>query len=61
MNQLPETAKTITIYNSLGELVYHQEIHKNSFTLSTADWAKGLYSCNIQSNQQTISKKFIVR
>lgn len=61
INQLPETAKTISIYNSLGELVYNQEIHKNSFTLSTADWAKGLYSCNIKSNQQTISKKFIVR
>jgi hypothetical protein len=52
-------ASTISIYNALGELVYQTSSTNLSETIPTENFAKGIYTVNIQTQVGTVFKKLI--
>lgn len=52
---------SVSIFNTLGEMVYTQnKISTNSLQINTSQWSKGLYTVQVNSNNQSITKKLIV-
>lgn len=52
---------SISIFNTLGEIVYTQyKISANSLQINTSQWGKGIYTVQVNSNNQSITKKLIV-
>jgi blue copper oxidase len=52
---------SISIFNTLGEIVYTQnKISTNSLQINTSQWSKGIYTVQVNSNNQSITKKLIV-
>ncbi|MBL7936918.1 MAG: multicopper oxidase domain-containing protein [Bacteroidia bacterium] len=52
---------SVSIFNTLGEMVYTQnKISTNSLQINTSQWSKGLYTVQVNSNNQSIAKKIIV-
>ena len=60
VNALIESSKQITVYNTLGEIVYHQKINSNNFAIATDSWANGVYFMMMETGNQVTSKKFVV-
>lgn len=55
----------ISVMNSLGQTVYSVKAQEmkagsNNVTLSTADWASGVYFINVSSTKGSVSKKLLV-
>ena len=59
----PESQSTlkIEVYSVLGELIFHQNIINNNYSIDTRNWAGGLYMCKIQSETGLAVQKFIIR
>ena len=52
---------SISIYNVLGEMIYTQnKTSTNSMQINTSQWSKGIYTVQVNSNNQSITKKLIV-
>jgi blue copper oxidase len=52
---------SISVFNTLGEIVYAQnKISTNSLQINTSQWSKGIYTVQVNSNNQSITKKLIV-
>ena len=52
---------SITVYNTLGEAVYLEKNTRiNKIQVNTSQWIKGIYTVQINSNNQTINKKLII-
>jgi hypothetical protein len=54
-------ASTISIYNALGELVYQTSTSNLSETIATENFAKGIYTINIQTQVGNVFKKLIIQ
>ena len=52
---------SISIFNALGEMIYTQnKMSTNSLQINTSQWSKGIYTVQVNSNNQSITKKLIV-
>lgn len=56
---LPEEACTLTVYNSLGQVVYQAENVQGNTTIDLQQLENGLYFLNVQSGSYSNSQKFI--
>ena len=54
--QTNETIETISIYNTVGNLVMQQ----NTKTFSVADLAKGIYQAVVKTDKGTFNVRFVV-
>lgn len=56
----PDKASTLMIFDFSGKLI-HQTISLNkSNSINTSQWSKGVYTVQINSNNQSINKKLII-
>ena len=52
---------SVSIFNTLGEMIYTQnKLSTNSLQINTSQWSKGIYTVQVNSNNQSITKKLIV-
>ena len=52
---------SITIFNTLGELIYTEsKINTNGVQINTSQWARGIYTIQVNSNGLLINKKLII-
>ena len=58
---LPEEGCAITVYNSLGQTLYHQSHAKGLTNVNLNGLNAGLYFINVRSEQHNFTQKFIVK
>jgi spore germination protein YaaH len=59
LNIKTEKAGRITIYDSLGELIYHSDLKQNTLDLSCLQLNSGIYFVEIDSENRKTTKKLI--
>lgn len=55
-----EDIKTISIINTIGQVVYSNEIYNNSTKVNTSNFDKGIYLVKIQTENSSIIKKVTI-
>ena len=56
----PDKASNLMIYDLNGKLIHKvTELSKNN-TINTSQWSKGIYTIQVNSNNQSINKKLII-
>ena len=56
----PDKASNLMIYDLNGKLIHKvNELSKNN-TINTSQWSKGIYTIQVNSNNQSINKKLII-
>lgn len=50
----------IEIYNAMGELMYSEKAISNSTTLSTENWARGIYFVSLSQGAEKLVKKLVI-
>ena len=58
----PQTITSITIYDAIGKEVYKNSspITENVYQINTENYSKGMYTCVINNNQFTTTRKIII-
>ena len=60
INVTAENLTKINIYNSIGQLVYSQEVNANEVKVSTDSWTNGLYYINVETKDGFKSSQKII-
>lgn len=60
INVTAEKLTKINIYNSIGQLVYSQEVNANEVKVSTDSWTNGLYYINVETKDGLKSSQKII-
>ena len=60
INVTAENLTKINIYNSIGQLVYSQEVNANEVKVSTDSWVNGLYYINVETKDGFKSSQKII-
>lgn len=50
---------SITVYNSIGEMVLNKQVNTALFVLDASQWANGIYSMVINSREYVVTKKLV--
>ncbi len=51
---------SISLFNSLGQLVHHSKIEKENFTINTSGFAKGIYSLKITAGDFLLAEEQLI-
>ena len=49
------------IFNNTGQLVSQSKIYNSKNKISTESWEKGIYYIQITTNQETITRKIVLK
>lgn len=60
INVTVENLTKINIYNSIGQLIYSQEVNANEVKVSTDSWTNGLYYINVETKDGFKSSQKII-
>lgn len=60
INVTVENLTKINIYNSIGQLIYSQEVNANEVKVSTDSWVNGLYYINVETKDGFKSSQKII-
>ncbi len=60
INVTAENLTKINIYNSIGQLIYSQEVNANEVKVSTDSWTNGLYYINVETKDGFKSSQKII-
>lgn len=60
INVTAENLTKINIYNSIGQLVYSQDVNANEVKVSTDSWTNGLYYINVETKDGFKSSQKII-
>lgn len=60
INVTAENLTKINIYNSIGQLIYSQEVNANEVKVSTDSWANGLYYINVETKDGFKSSQKVI-
>ena len=50
----------VTVFNSVGELVYTEETEKNNFIIDLSNEAKGIYFAEVKTDKGSVTKKIVI-
>ena len=50
----------VTVFNSVGELVYTEETEKNNFIIDLSNEAKGIYFAEVKTDKGSVTKKIVL-
>jgi hypothetical protein len=59
-NSNHDKASTLMIFDFSGNLIYKTRELNKSNTINTSQWSKGIYTIQVNSNNQSINKKLII-
>jgi len=59
-NSEPDKASVLMIFDFSGKLIYKTRELNKSNTINTSQWSKGIYTIQVNSNNQSINKKLII-
>ena len=60
INVTAENLTKINIYNSIGQLIYSQDVNANEVKVSTDSWTNGLYYINVETKDGFKSSQKII-
>ena len=50
----------LSIFNSVGQLVFESSVFENNYTIDISDYAKGIYSLHCVRSSKILTSKFII-